>query len=98
MLNSQQKQYLKSLAHARKPVVIVGAHGVTDAVLAELHQALAHHELLKVRINAGDRDERQRLRHLLCEATGAEMVQQVGHVVTLFRANREAPKITLPPE
>jgi len=96
MLNSHQKQYLKTLAHARKPVVIIGARGITEAVLAELDQALNHHEILKVRVNAGDRKERRELCHTLCEATGAELVQQVGHVVTLFRANPEAPGVTLP--
>ena len=77
-------------------MVIIGARGVTGAVLAELDQALSHHEILKVRVNAGDREARQQLRHTLCEATGAELVQQVGHVLTLFRANPETPGITLP--
>lgn len=96
MLNSQQKQYLKSLAHARKPVVIIGARGVTETVLAELDQALAHHELLKVRVNASDREARTSLCEALCEASGAELVQQVGHVLTLFRVNPDAPGIKLP--
>lgn len=77
-------------------MVIVGARGVTEALVMELNTALNHHELLKVRVNAGDREARAEMVATICDATGAEMVQQVGHVLTLFRANTDAPTITLP--
>ncbi|MDX1656270.1 MAG: ribosome assembly RNA-binding protein YhbY, partial [Candidatus Competibacteraceae bacterium] len=32
----------------------------------------------------------------LCEQTGAQLVQRVGHIVTLFRRNPDTPRITLP--
>ncbi len=48
ILNNKQKQYLKGLAHSLKPVVLLGQHGLTEGVLAEIDLALNHHELIKV--------------------------------------------------
>jgi len=39
-LSARQKQYLRSEAHHLKPVVLLGQHGLTDAVLAEIDEAL----------------------------------------------------------
>ena len=40
ILNNKQKQYLKGLAHSLKPVVLLGQHGLTEGVLAEIDLAL----------------------------------------------------------
>ncbi|MBU2806158.1 YhbY family RNA-binding protein, partial [Acidithiobacillus ferridurans] len=48
MLDAKHRQALRGQAHALKPVVIIGAHGITDAVLAELEVAIHAHELVKV--------------------------------------------------
>lgn len=49
-LSNKQKQHLKGLAHNLKPVVLMGANGLTEAVLAEIEIALNHHELIKVKV------------------------------------------------
>ncbi len=81
------KKFLKAKAHALKPVVITGQHGVTPAVLNEINLALDHHELIKVRVNAADRDERRELIEEIVKTTGAELIQAIGHVITLYRKN-----------
>ena len=94
-LNKEQKKHLRSLAHKLHPVVIIGQHGLTEPVLEELEPTLEHHELIKVRVNAGDRDERDAMIREMCERTGAELVQRIGHVAVLYRAARK-PRIKLP--
>lgn len=94
-LTEKQKRYLRQQGHALKPVVIVGDAGASDAVIAELEHSLEAHELLKVRVNAADREDRQALIERLCAATGAELVQRVGHVAVLYRPAAE-PRLTLP--
>lgn len=84
-LSEAHKRYLRGLAHHRKPVVIVGANGLTDAVVEEIDAALAHHELIKVRVNAADRDARQAMIAEMADRTGAEVVQTIGHIAALFR-------------
>jgi len=96
MLTPKQKQYLRGLAHALKPVVMIGDKGLTESVTDEARRALDHHELIKVKVAVGDRVERQATVAELCARTGAETVQTLGRMATLYLANPEQPRITLP--
>lgn len=95
-LSPSQRRYLRSLAHDLNPVILLGAKGATEAVLKELDLALSHHELVKVKLSGGDKDERQQQIDFLTDGTGAENVQQIGHIVVLFRRNEDEPKLALP--
>jgi len=95
-LSPSQRRYLRSLAHDLNPVILLGAKGATEAVVKELNQALDRHELVKVKLSGGDRDERKAQITFLVDGTGAEDVQQIGHVVVLFRRNADDPKLALP--
>ena len=94
-LPERHRRKLRKLGHERKPVVIVGGQGLRDSVLAEIDGALAHHELIKVRVNAGDRETRDAMITTICTTSGAQLVQRVGHVALLYRANPEQPRIRL---
>jgi RNA-binding protein len=95
-LTPLQKRHLKALAHPRKLIVIVGDRGVTPEVMLEIGQALDRHELIKIRVNAGDRRGREVMISEICAASGAALVQRVGHVATLYRRNHETPRVELP--
>jgi len=95
-LTPSQKRYLRSQAHHLKPVVMIGQHGLTDNVLAEIDGALAFHEMIKVRIAGAERDEKQAMVATILAASSAELVQLIGHIAVLFRRNPKKPKITLP--
>ena len=45
-LNSAERSALRSQAHDLKPVVMIGADGLTPAVLKEIDQSLKAHTLL----------------------------------------------------
>lgn len=95
-LSPSQRRYLRSLAHDLSPVILLGNKGATDAVLKELDRALSQHELVKVKLSGGDKDERQSQVDFLAGGTEAESVHQIGHVVVLFRRNTDDPKLALP--
>lgn len=95
-LSNAQKRYLRGLAHDLKPVVMVGAKGVGPALLAELDQALELHELVKVRVAAGDREERDAMIESMVEPSEANLVARIGHVAVLYRRRRENPLVILP--
>ncbi|MES9898606.1 MAG: ribosome assembly RNA-binding protein YhbY [Sedimenticola sp.] len=95
-LSKKQKRHLKGLAHSLKPVVMVGQHGLTDGVFNELDIALNTHELIKVRVSAGDREERKAMQETLCQKSGAELVDSIGHISILYRHNPDEPKVTIP--
>lgn len=88
-MDAKRRRTLKARAHHLKPVVIVGHQGLTDAVLAEIDHALKAHELIKVRVNAEDRQSRQAMIGTICQRLGAERVQTLGHIATLYRENPE---------
>ena len=95
-LSDNQRRHLRGLAHRLRPIVMVGQDGLKDSVLAELDAALTAHELVKVKVAAGDREERAGMIAELAAASGAELVQSIGHMATLFRRNPKKPKIALP--
>lgn len=84
-MKPELKKFLRAKAHTLKPVVLTGQHGLSPAVLQEVELALDHHELIKVRLNAGDREERKAMTETLCESTGADLIQAIGHIVTIYR-------------
>ena len=95
-LSPSQRRYLRSLAHDLHPVILLGAKGATEAVVKELDLALSHHELVKVKLSGGDKEERQQQIDFLTDGTRSENVQQIGHIVVLFRRNEDEPKLALP--
>ncbi len=94
-LSESQKRHLRGLAHKLNPVIIVGSNGLTEALLKELDIQLEHHELIKVRANAEDRESRDAMIADMCDRARAELVQRIGHIAVLYRAAKE-PKIKLP--
>ncbi|MCX9548041.1 ribosome assembly RNA-binding protein YhbY [Vibrio cholerae] len=94
-LSNKQKQHLKGLAHNLKPVVLMGANGLTEAVLAEIEIALDHHELIKVKVVSEDRETKQLIVDAIVRETGAEKVQVIGKVLVLYHQSQQR-KIELP--
>ena len=94
-LTRNQLKYLRAQAQTRKPVVTVGAAGLSAAVLAEIELALAYHELLKIKLPAGERNGREEILQRICEKTAAEPVQAIGRMAVVYRRG-ETPQISVP--
>ncbi len=92
MLTSSARQGLKAKAHHLKPVVLLGARGVSPSVLAELDRALEDHELIKVQLPPLDREEREACIAELVNANGAEIIGRIGRVLILYRSRSDSPK------
>jgi RNA-binding protein len=95
-LTNAQIRFLRGQAHGLKAMLQIGAKGVTDAVVAELDLALEHHELLKVKIAAEDREARDAMVADLAERSGAALVQRIGNVAVLYRESKDHRQIVLP--
>lgn len=89
-LASREKKSLRQIAHHLDSVVAVGDQGVSEGVLAETERALADHELIKVKLAIGDRAARAAAAEQLAAACAAELVQSIGKIVVLYRANPDA--------
>lgn len=98
-LTSQQRAALKARAHSLKPLIQVGQNGLTDGVIAELHNVLETHELIKLQLpgqtDASEKkDALAELEEQLPEHTF--VVGRIGRTVILYlEKNPEEAKLTL---
>ena len=94
-LTGKQKRHLRGLAHELHPLVTISDKGLSENVLAELELTLEHHELIKVRVNAIDREERRELIAQLVEKSRSTLIQTIGHIALLYRAAKK-PELKIP--
>ena len=94
-LNRNQTSHLRNLAHKLKPVVIIGSNGLSENVINEIIEQLEHHELIKVRINAEEREARKTMIEEICQQSNSELVQSIGHIGVFYKPAKK-PTIQLP--
>jgi RNA-binding protein len=96
-LSESHKKFLRGLGHSLKPVITVGDAGLSESLLKEFESTIRHHELIKVRVRAPQRSERDKLIDELCVRGSACLVSRIGNVALFYRPNTEKPRILLPP-
>lgn len=94
-INARQKRFLRGMTHHLNPVVMIAEKGLSENVMNELEIALAHHELIKVKLRT-DRETRATLIREISEHCQAEVVHKIGQVACFFRRNPKEPVIELP--
>jgi RNA-binding protein len=95
-LTNNQKKYLRSIAHDLKPFVMIGQHGLSESVIAEIDSTMLKHELIKIKLRVEDRDEKQKIIEKILEFSHAEIVQVIGGVLVIYRPFEDNPDIILP--
>lgn len=89
-LTSAQRRALKARAHGLKPVVLLGAAGLTEMVMREIDRALSAHQLVKIKIPNDDRELRAQIFTEVAEKLLAAKVQSIGKTIVLFRPSPES--------
>lgn len=95
-LTERQKKYLRRLGHDLHPIVLVGQRGLNPGVVEELKLALEHHELVKLRVRAGSREDRDAILAELASQSGSEFIFRIGNVGLFYKKNKTLLKILLP--
>ena len=95
MLNGKQKRFLRALGHGLKPVITVGKGELSETLLTETAEAVASHELIKVKILESCAMDRFEVAEGLAAACDAEVAQVLGRTLLLYKTAKE-PKIELP--
>lgn len=86
---------LKSIGHELKPIVIIGNKGVTPAITEEIDRALTDHELIKIKLPAGTKPERDTMSSEIAVAASASIIHTIGRMALLLRQNPNAnPKLS----
>lgn len=91
-LTTAKKCSLRGKAHQLKPIVIIGNNGLTDSVLKEIDRALEDHELIKIRVNAENREDKMQMIAEICAKNSAMLIQVIGHIAVLYRKSLKPKK------
>jgi len=83
---------LRASAHGLDPVVLMGAAGLSPALVKEIDRALSAHGLVKVRGGKSERAERDAMFLAMAEQLEAARVQVIGNTFVLFRPVPPAPE------
>lgn len=92
ILTPAERSALKARAHPLRPVVMIGAEGLSAAVLQEIDNSLKAHELIKIKVDSDDPDERDDLMGTICANTGASAIQHIGKILVVFRERPQGSK------
>ena len=85
VLTTQQRKVHRAEAHHLSPVVMIGADGLSEAVLREADAALNAHGLIKIRVLGDDREAREQMYHQIADELNAAPIQHIGKLFVLWR-------------
>src|SRR4051812_38246676 len=85
MPSGKLRQALRGHGHRLSAIVQVGKAGVTPGLVKQLEQALADHELVKLKVAADSPADRFAVADELAALPGVNIVQIVGGVVLLYK-------------
>ncbi|NQV69590.1 MAG: ribosome assembly RNA-binding protein YhbY [Pseudohongiella sp.] len=88
-LSNASKKQLRAIGHTLKPIVSIAQKGLTENIKIEIDRALRDHELIKIKLLAADREEKQALENAICTEFKAECVQSIGHITLLYRRSKK---------
>ena len=94
-LNNHQIRHLKGLAHSKKPSVTVGQNGLKESVIEEIQTTIAHHELIKIKLPAGEKSMRVTLIEDICNRCSSHYVSLIGRTAVIYKPS-ESNLIQLP--
>lgn len=96
-LTAKQRAHLRALAHPLKPILHVGADGVTDAVIESVREAFNTRELLKVKVHeSAPVDVDPAAAAIAAAIDDAHVAQTIGRTMVLYRPFPGDPQIRLP--
>ena len=84
-LTRPQIKHLRALANTLNPMLWIGKGGVSQAAIDQASASLEAHELLKCAVQDGSPLDVREASAALAEATGAQIVQLIGHRFVLYR-------------
>jgi len=74
-LTPVERAALRAEAHGLNPVVMIGADGLTEAVMKEISSSLDAHGLIKVRVFGDDREDRIAIYERICAASSSAQMR-----------------------
>ena len=99
MPSSKLRRSLRAHGHALSALVQVGKGGLSPAVIKQVEQTLADHELVKLKVDTDSPDDRLAVAEQLGARPGLNIVQIVGRAVLVYKRHPHKPRFEgAPPE
>ena len=97
MITTKQRAYLRSLANGINAILQIGKEGVTDALVANISEALDAREIVKVSVlETSPVSAKEAIEKVMELIPHTEAVQVIGRKFTVYKRNLKEPKIILP--
>ena len=84
-LSKDKRKHLQKKASTLKPIIMIGQKGLTDAVLAEIDNALNIHKLIKIRVRGADKEECAEQCLKIEKQLNANIVHKIGFITVFYR-------------
>jgi RNA-binding protein len=92
MPSGKLRRALRGHGHRLSAIVQIGKAGVTQGVVKQVEQALADHELIKLRVDADCPADRFAVADDLAERPGVNVVQIIGGAILLYKRDPHRPR------
>jgi RNA-binding protein len=92
MPSSKLRRSLRAHGHALSALVHVGKGGLSPAVIKQVEQTLADHELVKLKVDTDSPDDRLAVAGRLGALPGVNIAQIVGHAILVYKRHPREPR------
>jgi RNA-binding protein len=92
MPSTKLRRALRGHGHHLSPIVQIGKGGASPAVLKQVEQAVADHELVKARVDADSPEDRFAVADALAALPGVNIVQVVGGAILIYKRHPQKPR------
>jgi RNA-binding protein len=92
MPSTKLRRALRGHGHHLSPIVQIGKGGASPAVLKQVEQAVADHELVKARVDADSPADRFAVADALAALPGVNVVQVVGRAILIYKRHPQKPR------
>lgn len=87
-MKSNVRNYLRAMAHDLQPIVMVGKDGLSENVVKALDEALACHELVKVKFQA-NKEETRDISENLAMKTKSDVISVIGFTSVFYKKSEK---------
>ncbi len=92
MPSSKLRRSLRAHGHALSALVHVGKGGLSPAVIKQVEQTLADHELVKLKVDTDSPHDRLTVAERLGALPGVNIAQIVGHAILIYKRHPREPR------
>ncbi|MFQ5583315.1 MAG: ribosome assembly RNA-binding protein YhbY [Calditrichia bacterium] len=85
MLTGKEKRLLRAEGNRLKAEVWIGKEGISAGSITTIENSFNTKELVKIKLQDNCPQDKKEVAEMLCQKTGAELIQILGNTLLLYR-------------